>query len=79
MTIPISIGPLRTYYDPALWNRLEPVLREHLKDKTQDFVDAKWKTIEEARQFVGYLRALEWVFATADELTRVVERETDEE
>jgi hypothetical protein len=78
MTIPISIGPLRTYYDPTLWTRLEPVIREHLVDETQHLVDGKWKTIEEARQRIGYLRALEWVFHAADDLTRVEQQDRPE-
>lgn len=71
MTIPTNPGPLRTYYDPSLWNRLEPEIRAHAVERAQHLIDGKWKTLEEAREIIGYLRAIDWLFATANDLTRI--------
>lgn len=71
MPIPADPGPLRTYYDPSLWDRLEPAIRAHREEKKRHFVDGKWKTLEEARGYVEYLRAIDWIYAAAADLTRI--------
>jgi hypothetical protein len=71
VTIPITTGPLRTYYDPSLWTRLEPEIRTYAQGQVQRLIDGKWKTLEEAREIIGTLRAIDWVFATASDLTRI--------
>jgi hypothetical protein len=78
VVIPTNLAPLRTYYDPSLWDRLAPAIREHQVEKAQHLVDGRWKTLEEAREMVGYMRALEWIFAMAAELTKA-ETETEGE
>jgi hypothetical protein len=69
--------PLRSYYDPSLWDRLAPKLRDEAQDRVQRLVDGKWKTLEEAREIIGFLRAIDWIFSTADDLTRVQDAETE--
>lgn len=75
MVIPSNPGPLRTYYDPSLWNRLLPAIREHQAERAQHLLDGRWKTLEEAREHVAYLRAFDWIFATAAELTKAENEE----
>jgi hypothetical protein len=77
VAFPNNPGPLRTYYDPSLWDRLLPAIREHQAEKAQHLIDGRWKTLEEARELVGYMRAFDWLFAMAAELTKV-ENETEE-
>jgi hypothetical protein len=71
MAIPAGPGPLRSYYDPSLWTRLAPAIRETAQEKMRHLIDGRWKTLEEAREIVGYLRAIDQIFAIADDLTRV--------
>lgn len=77
MSLPPLLPALRTYYDPMLWSRLVPVIREHQNEKAQHLIDGRWKTLEEAREIIGYLRALDWLISTADSLTRVEDRDSD--
>jgi len=79
MSIPPTLPPLRTYYDPTLWNRLVPLVRDHQVEKSQHLIDGRWIPLEEAREIIGYLRALDWLISTADELTRVENRDSDQE
>jgi hypothetical protein len=69
--IPTKPGPLRTYYDPSLWTRLEPEIRLYTDAQVQRLIDGKWKTLEEAREIIGTLRAIDWIFATVSDLTRI--------
>jgi hypothetical protein len=78
VAIPANLAPLRSYYDPSLWDRLLPAIRAHQAEKAQHLIDGRWKTLEEAREMIGYLHALEWLFKEANELTRV-ENDTPEE
>jgi hypothetical protein len=75
MSIPAQPGPLRTYSDPSLWSRLAPLIRERWQEKTQHLIDGRWQTVEEARGIIGYLKAIDWIFATADDLTRIEDDE----
>lgn len=79
MEFALTPAPLRTYYDPTLWQRLAPALREHQHEKAQHLIDGRWKSLEEARELIGYLRGLDWVLATADELTRIEAKGSDRE
>jgi hypothetical protein len=78
MTIPALFPPTRVYYDPSLWDRLAPAIREHQAEIAQHILDGRWKSLEEAREKIGYLRALDWLFKKADDLTRI-ENETPKE
>lgn len=64
------LPPARSYDDPGLWRQLAPRIGEHVAEKTRHLVDGKWKSIEEARELIGYLRALDWIFAAAEDLTQ---------
>lgn len=75
MVIPTTLPALNTYYDPQLWLRLAPKVAEEQRAKVQHLIDGRWKTLEEARELIGFLRGLDWVLATADELTRVADAE----
>lgn len=63
------------YFDPALWLRLEPAVERERAMRAENLTRGSSASFEHYREAVGYLRALDWVLATAKELTRVEENE----
>ena len=61
---------LRTSYDGMLWDQLGPALVEHYNTKAGYFLDGRFETLEQAREAIGYLRGLRWVFDQAAELSK---------
>lgn len=69
--IPDHLPPLKTYYNPALWDRLAPRVVEQRQFKVNAVVDGKWESVKKARELIGYIQALDWILQTAADLTRV--------
>jgi hypothetical protein len=78
MPFPTDSHALRTYYDPSLWDRLVERIREEDAAKKKRLIDGKWKTLEEAREIIGFLQAIDWLFATANDLTRIEDAPQDD-
>lgn len=70
MTLPIS----SQYIDPDLWPRLDRVIREKHAEAAQWLIDGRFKTLEENREKVGYLKGLADVLLWAKDENRA-ERE----
>lgn len=68
-------APIRTYYDPRLWDRLLPEIRREQARNANKLLDGRWKTLEDARESIGYHRALQWLIDTAAVLTQIEPQE----
>lgn len=76
--IPRFLPPLRSYSDPSLWLRLEPLIRAHWEAEAGNTLQGKWATLDEVRERIGYLRGIEWVLKAAADLTRIEDPDPDE-
>lgn len=67
------------YYDPGLWDELADRVAEELASTRIHLAEGHWKTLEEARQIVGFIRGLEWVLQAAVDLQVAPTESPDDE
>lgn len=56
------------YYDPGLWDVLADRVAEEIAIRSRHICEGHWKTLEEAREQIGFLRALNWVLEAAADM-----------
>jgi hypothetical protein len=61
----------RTYHDPELWQRLEPLLVEGVVRATDAIVHIGAPDYPAYMYRLGYLHGLKWLLREADNLTRI--------
>jgi hypothetical protein len=67
--------PLFSVEDPGLWSSLERAIKVEIASRQAWLAEGHFHTLEEARQKVGFIQALQWMLTKANDLKREIAAE----